>query len=361
MSIDATGLTLGAGIAPAVYRLAAGGALQDNANTNGPTLTLVAGPSGSAVVTTGANRYGVGQITLTNYGAFTSGTAATISGVIAPLSQSGGGTTRTITVADTPAANDLIISAAIVDGVGNVLNLTKAGGAAGRLVLSGANTYTGVTTLNANTGYVQIQSNTALGSFIAGTTVNGGSALELANGVTVTDEAITNSSVGVLGLNPTALGNTLMGTGGVRSVGGSNVLASSLTNQAGIVLTSVVQSAIGADGGSTLTVNGVLNFNGQNTLKVGTGTLVLAGAAANVGGGATFVNEGTLLLNKTGAVNAITNNLTIGDNRGGQDADVVQYGAAAGGTDQIGAVTVTVQSSGRLDLSTNNGSDAIGA
>src|SRR5262249_2662490 len=109
------------GVAPAVCRLAGGGAVQDNPNTNAPTYTLVVGPTSSASFTTGANRFGVGNVTLSNYGAFTTATAATLSGVIAPLSQSGGGTTRTITVTDTPADIDLVISANIVDGVGNVL------------------------------------------------------------------------------------------------------------------------------------------------------------------------------------------------------------------------------------------------
>src|SRR5439155_1603061 len=126
------------------------------------------------------------------------------------------------------------------------------------------------------------------------------------------------------------------------------------------LLTMGAQGALGADSSSTLTVNAVLNFSNVNTFKVGTGTLVLTGATANTGTGATFVNEGTLQLNKTANVNAITNNLTIGDNRGGQD--VVQYGAAGAGTvDQIGAVTVTVQSTGVLDLATNTKSDTIGA
>src|SRR5207249_1476420 len=51
-------------------------------------------------------------------------------------------------------------------------------------------------------------------------------------------------------------------------------------------------------------------------------------------------------------------NLTIGDNRGGDNADLVQYGSAAG-TEQIGGVTVTVQSSGFLDLATNSKTDTI--
>src|SRR5205823_3802800 len=151
------------------------------------------------------------------------------------LSQGGGATTRTFTVTDTPVANDLVVSAAIVDGAAAAGALTKAGGAASRMVLSGTNTYTGVTTINANTGVLNVQSNAALGIGLglatANTVVNAGAALELQGSITLTDEPITNSSVGLLPPGATVLGNTPIGSGGVRSVLGNNTLSSSQTNQ----------------------------------------------------------------------------------------------------------------------------------
>jgi autotransporter-associated beta strand protein len=86
--------------------------------------------------------------------------------------------------------------------------------------------------------------------------------------------------------------------------------------------------------------------------KVGKGTLELGGSTSNTYGGGTGVNEGTLVLNKVGSnTYAIgKGNLTIGDEGGGDNADVVQIKAGAG-TNQIPDYsTVFVASSGLFDL-----------
>jgi len=58
--------------------------------------------------------------------------------------------------------------------------------------------------------------------------------------------------------------------------------------------------SIGADAGSSLTINGVEN-GAFNVYKQGLGTLTLGGSAPNVNG-AWFLNQGTLVLNKSGGV-----------------------------------------------------------
>jgi autotransporter-associated beta strand protein len=60
--------------------------------------------------------------------------------------------------------------------------LTKTG--TGSLTLSGTNTYTGVT--NVNAGILNIQNNAALGSTAGGTVVAAGAKLQLQNNITVT-------------------------------------------------------------------------------------------------------------------------------------------------------------------------------
>ncbi len=246
------------------------------------------------------------------------------------------------------------------------------------MVLSGNNTYSGTTTIT--NGIVNVQSNTALGLGLglttSNTTIGAGAALELqtsGSGLTITDELITNASVGFDGVTATstpltAVGATVIGTGGIRNISGNNTLQSSAVLQPGALITSATGPSIGVDSGSTLTVNGVVAMAAVNTYKVGTGTLVLGGGTVNSGTGTFYLNEGTVQLNKTVAVNALTENVVIGDNRGGADSDVLQYGPALAGTasvsdivDEIGAVTVTVQSSGKLDLTTYNQSDSIGA
>ena len=97
-------------------------------------------------------------------------------------------------------------------------------------------------------------------------------------------------------------------------------------------------NSIAVNGGSLAITSVVSHTGGGNAhlLKQGTGTLELAGSAANTFNGNTYVADGTLLLNKSGAVQALPNGeVMIGDNLGGDNADQLVYAATAG-TDQIG-------------------------
>ena len=88
------------------------------------------------------------------------------------------------------------------------------------------------------------------------------------------------------------------------------------------------------------------------------GTLVYAGTTANTYTGGTSVFEGTLQLNKTAGVDAIpgTGTLTVSNDAGGLDADVLQLL----NDNQINdAAVVQVTAGGRLDL--NNRNDTIGS
>src|SRR5205085_10554373 len=81
--------------------------------------------------------------------------------------------------------------------------------------------------------------------------------------------------------------------------------------------------------------------------------------------GRTYVNDGTLQLNKSGTAQAIVSTvatpgaLIVGDTRGPDNADQVTYGPNVGtaptatqATDQIiNTATVTVLSTGKFDLS----------
>ena len=112
-------------------------------------LTLRAGAASGAQVTTGAGTLTLGgNVTLT-----TSGTGANGASISGKLDL--GGATRTFNILDGAAGVDLTV-AAVVSGSGGI---TKAG--TGTLALSGANTYTGATTVNAGT--LQISSFGALG------------------------------------------------------------------------------------------------------------------------------------------------------------------------------------------------------
>src|SRR5207247_1558771 len=73
--------------------------------------------------------------------------------------------------------------------------LTKAG--TGPLPLSGANTYSGATTVSA--GVLDVQNNTALGATAGATTVAGGAALQLDGSGLVVAEPVTLNGTGIAG------------------------------------------------------------------------------------------------------------------------------------------------------------------
>ncbi|MFO0909074.1 MAG: autotransporter-associated beta strand repeat-containing protein [Isosphaeraceae bacterium] len=91
---------------------------------------------------------------------------------------------------------------------------------------------------------------------------------------------------------------------------------------------------------------------GVGLTKAGTGTLQLGGDSANSYTGATTVNAGTLLLNKSAGV-AVPGSLVIGDGVGGTSSDVVRWLA---GNQLASTSPVTVAASGLLDLANQSGS-----
>ncbi len=158
-------------------------------------------------------------------------------------------------------AGTLTISAIIADGTG-ASTLTKAG--TGRLVLSGVNTYTGATFVDA--GILSISNNNQLGNTLT-------SAINLTDGAT---------------LQTTATFST--GTHTYSLTGGNAMLD--------------IAPA------TTLTINGVISGAGGLTLN-NTGTLSITAAATYTG--ATYVNSGTLQGGVATFINASTGgNLNVG-------------------------------------------------
>jgi autotransporter-associated beta strand protein len=143
----------------------------------------------------------------------------------------------------------------ILSGTGN---LTKAGAGAGNLILSGLNTYTGATTINA-------------GSLNFAVIANGG----IASGI---------------GASSSAVGNLILG-GGTLSYTGANA-----SSDRGFTLTAATISSISTT--NTLTLTGGSAATTGALSKTGAGTLELTGA--NLYTGLTTVATGTLQLNRTG-------------------------------------------------------------
>lgn len=208
----------------------------------------------------------------------------------------------------TPSGDDLIISGPISEYFAGT-TFTKSGD--GTLVLSGANSYTGLTSITA--GALNIQIASGLGTTAGGVTVSSGAALELQGGIVVGNEA--------LSLNGTGISST----GAFRNVSGNNSFGGTIT----LASASSIYSDAGTltlsggivNGGFTMTFNGAGNISGSGVIsgsgglvKSGNGTLTLTGADTFTG--STTISGGTLTASaSSGSALGATSSVTV--NSGG--------------------------------------------
>jgi autotransporter-associated beta strand protein len=227
-------------------------------------------------------------------------------------------------------SGDTAISSVIATTTGS---LTKDG--SGKLTLSGANTYTGATTINA--GVVNIQNDTALGTTAGGVSIVAGSALQIQGGITVGAEAMTLRGTGIS--NDGALRN-IAGTNdysGLVTLGA----ASRINSDAGTLILSNVGTISGA--GFGLSVGGagdtsIASIIGTTTgtfTKDGVGTVTLSGA--NTFTGQVTVQAGKLAVatvNDQSASGPLGNNaLPVILGNAGNGTGTLQYtGATASST-----------------------------
>ena len=242
----------------------------------------------------------------------------------------------------TNTASDTVFSGGILGGYNT---FRKAG--SGDLTLTGStSTYTGLTFIDGGT--LIAASNTSLGASTFGNEIATGATLALQGNITLTE--------GSFSLQGTGDG----GTGALRNISGNNTLTAQLNFGGATTLTSDAGSltlgtlSVGSDltftGAGGFVIDGQM-FGSGGLTKSGTGTLTLAGGTAgNSYSGATHLNDGTLLLNKTAGTNAIGNStaLTIGDGVGAAGSAIVRLAAR----DQIANATPTIAiaSDGRFDL-----------
>ncbi|MBN2508249.1 MAG: autotransporter-associated beta strand repeat-containing protein [Verrucomicrobia bacterium] len=240
--------------------------------------------------------------------------------------------TRAIEVQGSPESPETLTISASVRGTPI---LAKRG--AGTLVLSGSNSYSGITRVE--DGILAAAHSLALGTTNGTTVVSNRASLLLASGSRITNEWLTLNGAGNAS-HPFALGSL----SGTHSWSGPIALATDST-----------VSADPAD--STLTLSGAITGNGGLT-KTGPGTLQLGGNTPNSFNGTTRVHAGVLELTKTVSDGALAGPVVIGDNSAGPDADAVRIGVGA--VEQIGdTVPVTLAGSGLLDV--RSGGERIGA
>jgi fibronectin-binding autotransporter adhesin len=188
-----------------------------------------------------------------------------------------------------------------------------------------ANTYAGTTTVDARTTLLLNKSNGSDGAVPQNLIINGTVRVLNVNQIANTSAVMVNSG-GLLDLAAAYDGiDTLTGSGSVSLSGGDLYL--------------------GYGNGSS-TFSGVIS-GPYHLYKEGSGTMTLAGATANTYAGTTFVDHGTLVLNKSVANGAIPGNLVV--------YSTVRLGA----NEQIAdTASIEIQSGGLLDL--NNYNETIG-
>lgn len=299
------------------------------------------------------------------------------------ITNSASATTSTLTVG-TGAIGTTTFSGVIQNGGGTVA-LTKVG--TGTLILSGANTYTGVTSINEGT--LRLDSAGALGtvgtiSFVGGTLQFTSSnttdySSRFSNAAGQQYRLDTNSQSVTLASNLTSVGGslnkinagtlTLSGanefTGGVTITNGRLVLnnANALGNSGAITFaggTLVFSTNNAVDyssrftntgsqpysfdtSGQTVTLASDLAGAGMGLLKGGTGTLILSGT--NTYAGTSTIFNGTLQIGNGGATGSITgdvaNSATLAFNR---SSDLTYAGVVSGtgSLTKLGAGTLTL-------------------
>jgi autotransporter-associated beta strand protein len=211
----------------------------------------------------------------------------------------------TITASTTLVSRPLAISGNIVE-TGSARNLTTSG--SGTVILSGANTYTGTTTVNA--GILQFVNPASL--------YNGGTANWTASKITTGSGGTFVVSVGASNFttgNVTTLLTNLGGLGGSVASGQGLGAGSSIgfdTSNAGgsFTVADAIKNSTGAGGGAI------------GLVKLGSGTLTLSGlssTAANNYTGTTLIDQDTLVL-PASQTTRFTGGLTFGAGAGSANA-----------------------------------------
>ena len=261
------GYTLGSGI----LHLNSGGVIQTLAGNGNHTDTI-----SSAIVISGTS-----GATATFTAGATSANSLLKLGAVTGSATTGNTTTLTLNGTNTGAN---LISGIIGDGAGSgKLALIKSG--AGNWVLSGANTYSGGTTLDL--GGLTLSNSSALGSgaltINAGTLDSGGN-ISLATNNTQTwngNFTFTGSQNLNLGTGAVSLGST---------AGARTVTVNNNTLTVGGVISDGTATALTKAGGGVLTLAGANNYTGATTISGGTIKFNSLGAMAGSGRNVTVAN-----------------------------------------------------------------------
>ncbi len=275
--------------------------------------TLTIGGASGTTTSQGMVTTGSGTLTLSgNLSYISTGSGAITHSISGKLDL--GSASRTFSIQNNPSATELDITAAI-SGTG--LGIIKT--SSGTLSLSGANTYSGPTAVNAGTLLVNSPGSLAAGSVVtvaSGATLGGSGNI---NGTVSVNGGGTLAGTNTIGATVTAAASGIVSPAGIGAAGTLN-----LTN-AGNALTlnsaAVYCDVLSNDGSSRdqMAITGNLVLNGTTTLfinapvGIAAGNYTLMTFAAKTGPGSiVFPNGSTTMGNLTVTVNATDVTLSIG-------------------------------------------------
>ncbi len=330
-------------------------------------LVMAIAPTASSTVASGAGTLTVaGNITVNvvNGGM---PVAATISGNLAL----GGAAARTITVNDSAAVEDLVISATISDAAAG---WTKTG--AGRLVLPAPTRTPTPEPPRVGAGELVIRNAPSLGTGATGTVVNSTANGNLAtSGSLIIDGNLTdhgeafrlNTANSTDGNQSARNGGGFQGSGALRVLAGRTVVWNSdVVFGTNSTANNAPRVTINVESGGDLIINGAISQTGQTVVgvglnKIGHGALEFAGTTANTFGslqapgtavGTTVIAMGTLRLNKTAGVAALAGRVEVGNNLGAAGSDRLVWMQSNQYLDQLNVANAlfVIESTGFVDL-----------
>ena len=257
-------------------------------------------------------------------------------------------------------------SATVGSVIAGTAGLTQAG--PGTLILTGANTYTGTTTISAGT--LQIGSGGTTGSVAGNIVDNAALVFNRSNattyaGVVSGTGSLTKSGAGTLtlmGANTYTGGTTInVGTlavntdanlgaasGGLTFGGGTLQSTATFTSNRGVTLTG--GGTFNTNAATTLTLGGAITGTGSLTKSIGTGTLTLTGN--NTYTGTTTISAGTLALSGSGSI-ASSSQVNVSNAAGTFDISGTSSGATITTLNGVANSHVTL---GGQTLTISNGS-----